>query len=62
MKGALNLHKVIEAKHERKWVALSKDKTKVVAFDESLLSLKKKIGDQKVVYMKVPSSDMYLSF
>ncbi|OGC85275.1 hypothetical protein A3F55_00725 [Candidatus Adlerbacteria bacterium RIFCSPHIGHO2_12_FULL_53_18] len=62
MKGALNLHKIIEAKHEKKWIALSRDKTKIVAFDESLMELKQKIGDQKVVYMKVPSADAYLSF
>lgn len=62
MKGSLNLHKIIEPKHEKKWVALSPDKSKVVGFDESLLALKKKIGSEKVVFMKVPPSDMYLSF
>ena len=62
MKNSLNLHMIIKEEHEQKWVALSPDKTQVVAFDEKLLELKKKIGDQKVIYMKVPPADVYLSF
>ena len=62
MKNSLNLHIIIKEEHEQKWVALSPDKTQVVAFDEKLLELKKKIGDQKVIYMKVPPADVYLSF
>ena len=48
--------------HEKKWVAFSRDKSKVVACDESLLELKKKTGEQKLVFMKVPPADAYLSF
>lgn len=62
MEAELNLHRIIKEEHEKKWVALSRDKTKVIAFDENLLELKKKIGDQKVVFMKVPPADVYLSF
>ena len=62
MKNALNLHRIIKEQHEKKWVALSKDKSKVIDFDASLLELKKKIGNQKVVFMKVPPADVYLSF
>ena len=59
--GALNLANIIQEVHEKKWVALSRDKTKIIDFDPSLVNLKNKIGDHKVVYMKVPPSDVYLS-
>ena len=63
MSGAeLNLHKIIKEEHEKSWVALSRDKTKVIAFDKDLLELKRKIGDQKAVFMKIPPADVYLSF
>lgn len=58
----LNLHKIIKEEHEKKWVALSRDKSKVIAFDENLLNLKNKIDGQSVVFMKVPPADVYLSF
>lgn len=60
-KNALTLGNIIEEKHEKKWVALSRDKTEVIDFDESLVQLKNKIGDAKVVFMKVPPADVYLS-
>ena len=62
MNNSLNLHKIIKQEHEKNWVALTRDKSRVVAFDKDLLELKKKIGEEKVVYMKVPPSDLYLSF
>jgi hypothetical protein len=61
MKGSTELHRLIGTEHERKWVALTRDKTKVVAFDESLVKLKEKVGATPVTYMKVPPSDVYLS-
>ncbi len=62
MKNTVNLAKIITEVHERKWVALSTDKTTVVGFDENLVELRKKIGDVQVVFMKVPPADTYLSF
>ena len=41
---------------------LSKDKSKVIDFGVNLVQLRKKLGDQKVIFMKVPSADAYLSF
>lgn len=58
MKNTLELGKIIKEEHENKWVALSKDKTKVVDFDENLVRLKHKVGDEKVVYMKVPPPNL----
>jgi hypothetical protein len=60
--GVLNLAKILTPQHEGKWVALDRKKTKVIAFDKKLLNLKGKIGQTKVVYMKVPPADVYLSF
>ena len=62
MKNVANLAHIIKEEHERKWVALSRDKSEVIAFDENLMELKKRIGNQKVVFMKIPSGDVYLSF
>ena len=62
MKNNRNLHKVIKTEHEKKWVALSRDKSKVIDFDSSLIKLKEKIRGQQVTYMKVPPADVYLSF
>jgi len=61
MKNTLNLHSIIKEEHEKKWVAVSKDKSEVVGFDGSLVELRKKIGNEKVVFMKIPPSDVYLS-
>lgn len=58
----IDLTKIIKKHHERKWVALSKDYKKVIAFDENLLALTKKIGKRKVIYMRVPPSDVFLTF
>lgn len=62
MSKVTNLAKTLTKKHEGKWVALSRDYKKILSFDESLVALNKKIGDQSVVYMKVPPSNAYLSF
>jgi hypothetical protein len=57
-----DLSKILKKEHEKKWVALSADNTEVIAFDEDLLKLDARVNGQDVVYMKVPSSDVYLSF
>ena len=54
--------KILKRDHEGKWVALSEDGTTVIAYDENLLELDKKVGDTKVVYMKVPLSDVSYAF
>jgi hypothetical protein len=59
--NALRLGELILPQHEKKWVALSRDKSKVIDFDESLIRLKDKVGDAEVVFMKIPPADVYLS-
>jgi hypothetical protein len=49
---APNLSLITKA-HENKWVALSIDYKKILASSESLVSLKKKIGQAKAVFMHV---------
>jgi hypothetical protein len=58
----VDLTSILSKEHEMKWVALSKDNTKVIDFDTSLIELDKRVNKDEVTYMKVPSSDVYLSF
>ena len=53
---------IITEIHETKWVALSDDCTQVVDYDENLLELDKRVKGTKVVYMKVPRSDVFYAF
>jgi hypothetical protein len=52
----INLDALLTKKHENKWVALTEDYKKVIGYSEDFLSLRKKVGDSGVMYMKVPSS------
>ena len=58
-----NLTTVLKKEHEKKWVALSSDRRKVISSNENLVELRNEIGDRKdVVYMKVLSSEMEFAF
>lgn len=54
---APNLSLITKA-HENKWVALSVDYKKLLGSSESLISLKKKIGKVKAVFMHVLPADL----
>jgi hypothetical protein len=54
---APNLSLITKA-HENKWVALSLDYTKLVAVAESLISLRKKVGQAQVVITHVLPFDV----
>ena len=58
----IDLTKVLTKDHEKKWVALSKDNKKVIDFDVDLIALDKRVNRSEVTFMKVPPSDVYLSF
>ena len=60
--NVIDLTTILTPEHEEKWVALSRDNKTVVAFDADLAALDQIVGDQDVVFMKVPHSDAYLSF
>ncbi len=62
MLNTIDLSKVLNKEHEQKWVALSKDNKKVIAYDANLLALDRKVQGQNVTFMKVPASDVYLTF
>lgn len=57
-----DLSKILTSKHEKKWVALSRDRKKVISFDESLVRLRESVKGADVLYMKVPSTEGFLSF
>jgi len=54
--------KILNKTHENKWVAISEDGTKVIAVDENLPDLQKKVGDTQVFYMKVLPADVSFAF
>lgn len=57
MVKAINL-KVLKKAHENKWVALSANYQKVLATEETLQSLRQKVGRQDVIVMRVLPSDV----
>ena len=57
-----DLTKILGKQHEKKWVALSKDSKKVLAYNEDLIELDKQVEGQDVIFMKVPPSGVFLSF
>lgn len=61
-KRIVNLSLVLSKEQEKKWVALSLDNKCIVDHDDNLLELDKRIGVQKVIFMKVPSSSSYHSY
>lgn len=52
----------LDNKYEGKWVALSVDYKKVIAYSDSLKSLTNKIGKQKAVITKGLAPDMNYAF
>lgn len=59
-----DLTKIIGKAQEKKWVALSKDRSRLIGTGENLLELREKLGKNKdaVVYMKVLPSDIEFAF
>ncbi|HEY4487748.1 MAG TPA: hypothetical protein VI483_03230 [Candidatus Paceibacterota bacterium] len=64
MKINADLTKILAKKHEEKWVALSKDRTKVLDYDISLVKLSDRVEkkNRDFVYMKVLRSDTEYCF
>ena len=62
MKINTNLSKILNKSHEKKWVALSHNRSKVLGYSDNLLELKNKVNDKNVIYMKVLSSDTSFAF
>ena len=59
-KGILvkNLNKT----HENKWVALSADRKRMIASSVDLISLRKKVGNMKVVFTRIPVAGTIFAF
>ena len=62
MRKNTDLTKIIKKSHENKWVALSPDRSKVVDYSENLVTLREKVGNREVTYMKVLSSNVIHAF
>lgn len=54
--------KILKKEHQNKWVALSPNHTKVIAYSSKLLALEKKVVGKKVVYVKVPPTGVVFAF
>ena len=57
-----DLTRVLNKQHSGKWVALTPNRTKVVAFSEDLSDLQKKVGKKEVVYKKVLDPNVTYAF
>jgi len=55
--NAPQLEKILTKAHEKKWVALSTDYQRLVAFADTLKDLNEKVGSEDVVVMQVLPSD-----
>jgi len=62
MDNVLNLTKIIKREHQSNWVAIAKDYSEVLDYSEDLLDLRNKIGNQDVVYLKIPESGRKYAF
>lgn len=64
MRKNADFTKVLKRGHERKWVALSKDRHSIIDSAADLPQLREKLGKKKddVVYMKVLPSDIEFAF
>jgi hypothetical protein len=62
MKINQNLNKILNKSHEKKWVALSSNRSKVLGYSSDLVELKNKINNRDAVYMKVLARDTSFIF
>jgi hypothetical protein len=55
------IYKLLEKKHNDKWVAFSIDYKKIVDYSKSLEELQKKVGNANVVYHKAYPVDVIIA-
>jgi hypothetical protein len=55
---APNLHQLIGASHEGKWVAISANHDRLIAANDDLVALEQEVRGQKVVIFKVTPSNV----
>ncbi len=63
MKINVDFTKILTKTHEKMWVALSHDRTKVLGYSANLVELKKQVGGvENIIFMKVLPSDTSFAF
>ena len=62
MKINVDFSKILDKSHEKKWVALSPDRSKVLGSSFNLIELKNTISEKKAIYMKVLPRDASFAF
>lgn len=55
-------YKLLSKKHEGKWVAVSKDYKKVLAYSDNLKTLRAKVKDASAVYLRHNSPRLDYAF
>jgi hypothetical protein len=56
------LIKNLDKTHENKWAALSIDRKRVLASSSNLATLRKKMGNTKVVYTRILPANTFFAF
>ena len=62
MKNQSDIGKLIKKEHEGKWLAISPNYKKIIAYSEKLADLEKEVGKKDVVYTKALHSDVRYAF
>jgi hypothetical protein len=62
MKKNADFTKILTKSHEKKWVALSPNRSKILGSSANLVKLTNKVNDKDAIYMKVLSSDTSFHF
>ena len=57
-----DLSKVLKKEHENKWIALSLDRSKVLAAGKTILELDQRVDPAEAVYMYVLPRDISFAF
>lgn len=57
-----DLSKILDERHFGKWIALSKDYSKIVGYSDTFKELEKKLGREGVVYMRAPQKNFVYAF
>ncbi|MBU6323262.1 MAG: hypothetical protein KGI41_00220 [Patescibacteria group bacterium] len=60
----VDFRKILKKEHERKWVALNPEQTRVIDYAEDLAVLRSRLGDRRdeATYMKVLPTDVTFAF
>lgn len=62
MKKTIDMSHIYTKKYENKWVAITKDYKKVISSSASFNTLHKRVGNNGITYLRVPSLSKTYAF